>query len=102
MIPLPYRLQCLAAKIITAVIRSMRSPFLIPHVWFEPCSGATSDVAGNAEIGISILPCHGYETASASHGIEVEHRHRPPFAVGSIHNTALMYSGASHIVAAAF
>ena len=104
MVPLPHWLQCLAAEVIASVVRStffiLHSTFFIPHVWLKPCAWSTADVAWESEIGIAVFPCHGHEAAGASHGIEVEHRHCPPFTVGSIHYAALMYCGAAHRVAA--
>ena len=94
-VPLPYATEGTSVEVFIAFIGAMRF-HLGSRVGFQPCAWRTSRVSFQSEVGPSVNPCDGAETYGTSDAVEVEHRHRPPFAIGQLHHTTLVDVGAGH------
>ena len=93
MIPLPNRLEGLSREIITSLVGSLRSLHHI--IRLEPGTRRATEILLQSEVRPAIHPGDRRKAYGSTHGIEILHRYTPPFAVRSLHDSALMNGSTS-------
>ena len=101
MIPLPDAAKGLAVEVVAALIGGMRRDGgggRRGDMGFQPCTGSTSEIAGQTYHRPSVGPGDGHQVDGAAYGVEVLHEECPPLTVGSRDDTTLMGIGTGRSV----
>ncbi len=101
MVPLPDGLEPAAVEIVAAGVGCVWF-HCCADLRFQPSARRAAKVAGEAEVGPSVHPCHRRQAGGAAHGKEVKHRKAPPVAIFELYYSALVECGAAHVVGIRF
>ena len=94
MIPLPHAAQLLAVEILVAIV-GRKAPLpngrgLGVGLRLKPCPRRAPQVTGQTHHRPAVLPRHRHQAHGAPDAVEILHEERPPRAIGSLHDAALV------------